>query len=48
VRKQFEAVFMKRKEQLENIFASFDYQPIYMKESFNAELMSEYFEQFMG
>jgi hypothetical protein len=48
VRKQFEAVFMKRKEQLENIFASFDYQPIYLKESFNAELMSEYFEQFMG
>ena len=48
VKNNFEAAFLKRKEQLDQLFTSFDYQPIYFSDAFNAEAMGEYFEEFMG
>ncbi|MDP3744970.1 MAG: hypothetical protein Q8Q76_11630 [Methylotenera sp.] len=48
VRSQFEAAFAERKQTLENLFASFDAQAIYLNDTFNPEDMSQYFEQFMS
>ncbi|MES2580601.1 MAG: hypothetical protein V4552_08640, partial [Pseudomonadota bacterium] len=46
VRVQFEQAFIERKQALEALFASFDYQAIYVSDKFNSETMSHYFEQF--
>lgn len=46
VRAQFEQAFVERKQALETLFSSFDYQAIYISDQFNPDAMSNYFERF--
>ena len=48
VRAQFEEAFAARKQALENEFARFDSQAIYLSGKFDPEDMSHYFEQFIS
>lgn len=48
VRAQFEAAFAARKQALEDLFSSFESQPIYIDGPFDPEAMSHYFEQYMS
>lgn len=48
VRKQLENAFAERKQTLDNLFSRFDTQAIYISDKFDADAMSQYFEEYMS
>ena len=48
VRLRFEEAFAARRQALEEVFARFDSQPLYVRGAFDPETMSQYFEQWMS
>lgn len=48
IRVEFEAAFIARKQALDKVFDRFESQAIYLKDTFDPEVMSKYFEEMMG